>query len=144
AGWHARASRIAMSIAVLVTVSATVTAARVLYAYASVESNDASVISYVASIVFEFPNVPLAVLGVVAIRRLPNRYFVPELLIGVGALAASVAWSVWSASIFFASSSSPSGVGVAAVVTALVIQLLAMALVALGFFAGRVSAAGVT
>jgi hypothetical protein len=141
-GGRAIASRIATALAALLAVGAVISAARVVYELTTLDSADVNPLSISASVVFELSSVPLGVLGAVAIRRLPNRYLVPELLIGVGALAASITWWAWSASLFFASSSNPPIVGMTAVATVAVAQLLSIATLALGFFAARVSAAG--
>lgn len=141
-GGRALASRIVTVVAALLALAAVIAAARVLYAFTTLDSANADPLSISASVAFELSTIPLAVLGAVAIRRLPNRYFVPELLIGVGALGASIAWWAWSASLFVASSSNPPIVDVTVVAIAAVAQLLAIATLALGFFTARFSVAG--
>lgn len=141
-GWRGRAFLIAIAVAVLVTLAATVTAVRWLYQLASLDAAQAIVVSPIATVVYEFSSVPLAVLGMAAIRRLPRRYLLPELLIGIGAVTASVTWWLWSGAMFLTTGSTPPIGGILMVATASALHVTAMATVAVGFFTARVSVPG--
>jgi hypothetical protein len=94
------------------------------------------------SVAFAFVPVAVAALGVAALRAIPGRYVVPEVLVAIGAMASAAG----SAGVYAALSVVRDASGVAwvepVVNVSQAIGLVGLACVALGFFAARISAPG--
>jgi hypothetical protein len=89
-----------------------------------------------------FTPVALAVLGLAAVRAIPCRYVLPEVLVAVGSFAAAIGSAAMSAASTVLDDAAWQGLVGPAVTASQAVALIGLAIVALGFFTARISAPG--